>query len=80
MSCATAAVRSIRISSRSATAAAILSVAVEVRRAECEERGMTYAAPLKVTIRLTVFDKDPESGVKTIRDIKEQESSSVKFR
>src|SRR5438874_2555587 len=41
--------------------------------AECEERGMTYAAPLKVTIRLTVFDKDPESGNKTIRDIKEQE-------
>src|ERR1700732_4479423 len=41
--------------------------------AECEERGMTYAAPLKVTIRLTVFDKDPETGVKTVRDIKEQE-------
>jgi DNA-directed RNA polymerase subunit beta len=40
---------------------------------ECEERGMTYAAPLKVTIRLTVFDKDPEKGNKTIRDIKEQE-------
>src|SRR6185503_4732220 len=35
--------------------------------------GMTYAAPLKVTIRLTVFDKDPETGNKTIRDIKEQE-------
>src|SRR5499433_1982290 len=41
--------------------------------AECEERGMTYAAPLKVTIRLTVFDKDPDTGAKTIRDIKEQE-------
>jgi DNA-directed RNA polymerase subunit beta len=41
--------------------------------AECEERGMTYAAPLKVTIRLTVYDKDSESGNKTIRDIKEQE-------
>jgi DNA-directed RNA polymerase subunit beta len=40
---------------------------------ECEERGMTYAAPLKVTIRLTVFDKDAETGQKTIRDIKEQE-------
>ena len=34
---------------------------------------MTYAAPLKVTIRLTVFDKDPETGKKTVRDIKEQE-------
>src|SRR5436305_8772370 len=41
--------------------------------AECEERGMTYSAPLKVTIRLTIFDKDPETGNKTIRDIKEQE-------
>ncbi len=41
--------------------------------AECEERGMTYAAPLKVTIRLTVYDKDPETSVKTVRDIKEQE-------
>jgi DNA-directed RNA polymerase subunit beta len=41
--------------------------------AECEERGMTYAAPLKVTIRLTVFDKEAETGAKTVRDIKEQE-------
>jgi DNA-directed RNA polymerase subunit beta len=41
--------------------------------AECEARGATYAAPLKVTIRLTVFDKDPETGVKSVRDIKEQE-------
>jgi DNA-directed RNA polymerase subunit beta len=40
---------------------------------ECEERGMTYAAPLKVTIRLTVFDKDAETGQKSVRDIKEQE-------
>ena len=34
---------------------------------------MTYAVPLKVTIRLVVWNKDPETGVKTIRDIKEQE-------
>ncbi|MEK7405504.1 MAG: DNA-directed RNA polymerase subunit beta, partial [Acidobacteriota bacterium] len=40
---------------------------------ECEERGMTYAAPLKVTIRLTVYDKDSETGARTVRDIKEQE-------
>ncbi len=40
---------------------------------ECQERGMTYSAPLKVTIRLTIYDKDPDSGAKTIRDIKEQE-------
>src|SRR5271169_1230954 len=40
---------------------------------ECQERGMTFAAPLKVTIRLTIYDKDADSGAKTIRDIKEQE-------
>ena len=40
---------------------------------ECQERGMTYAAPLKVTIRLTVYSKDPETGKKSVRDIKEQE-------
>ncbi|GGH08514.1 DNA-directed RNA polymerase subunit beta [Silvibacterium dinghuense] len=42
-------------------------------QAECEERGMTYSAPLKVTVRLTIYDKDAETGAKTIRDIKEQE-------
>src|SRR6201996_2371293 len=41
--------------------------------AECEERGMTYSAPLKVTMRLTIYDKDPETGNKSIRDMKEQE-------
>src|SRR6476660_3823752 len=40
---------------------------------ECEERGMTFSAPLKVTVRLTIYDKDAETGNKTIRDIKEQE-------
>ncbi|MGB8509922.1 MAG: DNA-directed RNA polymerase subunit beta [Pyrinomonadaceae bacterium] len=40
---------------------------------ECQERGMTYSVPLKVKIRLTVFDKDPETGTKSIRDIKEEE-------
>src|SRR6187397_2641823 len=40
---------------------------------ECQERGMTYAVPLKVTIRLVVWNKDPDTGVKTIHDIKEQE-------
>ncbi len=41
-------------------------------QAECEERGMTYAAPLKVTIRLKMYDKD-EEGHKTVREFKEQE-------
>ncbi len=40
---------------------------------ECQERGVTYAVPLKVTIRLVVWNKDPDTGAKTIRDIKEQE-------
>src|SRR6201984_1329259 len=40
---------------------------------ECQERGMTYSAPLKVTIRLTIYDKDPDTGAKNVRDIKEQE-------
>ena len=41
--------------------------------AECQERGMTFAAPLKVTIRLTLYEKDSDTGHKNIRDIKEQE-------
>jgi DNA-directed RNA polymerase subunit beta len=40
---------------------------------ECQERGMSYSVPLKVKIRLTVFDKDAETGVATIRDIKEED-------
>jgi DNA-directed RNA polymerase subunit beta len=41
-------------------------------QAECEERGMTFAAPLKVTIRLKMYDKD-EEGNRSLRDMKEQE-------
>ena len=37
---------------------------------ECQERGMTFAVPLKVTIRLVVWDKDAETGAKSNRDIK----------
>jgi DNA-directed RNA polymerase subunit beta len=40
---------------------------------ECHQRGMTYAAPVKVVIRLVVWDKDEETGAKSIRDVKEQE-------
>ncbi|MBT5518206.1 MAG: DNA-directed RNA polymerase subunit beta, partial [Rhodobiaceae bacterium] len=40
---------------------------------ECQQRGMTYAAPLKVTLRLVVFDIDEETGAKSVKDIKEQE-------
>src|SRR3974390_2144574 len=40
---------------------------------ECRQRGMTYAAPLKVTLRLLVFDVDEETGAKSVKDIKEQD-------
>src|SRR6187399_2989214 len=40
---------------------------------ECRQRGMTYAAPLKVTLRLIVFDIDEETGARSVKDIKEQD-------
>jgi DNA-directed RNA polymerase subunit beta len=40
---------------------------------ECHQRGMTFAAPVKVRVRLVSWDVDKESGVQSIRDIKEQE-------
>ncbi len=40
---------------------------------ECIQRGMTYDIPLKIVVRLLTFDVDEETGVQTIRDIKEQE-------
>jgi DNA-directed RNA polymerase subunit beta len=40
---------------------------------ECHQRGMTFAAPLKVVIRLVVWDRNEEDGVQSIRDVKEQE-------
>jgi DNA-directed RNA polymerase subunit beta len=40
---------------------------------ECRERGMTYAAPLKVVVRLVVWDVDEETSARSIRDVKEQE-------
>jgi|APLak6261679142_1056127.scaffolds.fasta_scaffold00232_21 DNA-directed RNA polymerase subunit beta len=40
---------------------------------ECRQRGMTFAAPIKVVVRLVVWDKDEETGAQSIRDVKEQE-------
>src|SRR5690625_459039 len=40
---------------------------------ECQQRGMTYGAPLKVTLRLVVWDVDDDTGARSIRDIKEQD-------
>ena len=40
---------------------------------ECQQRGMTYAAPLRVKLRLVIYDKDVSGDNKPIKDIKEQE-------
>ncbi len=40
---------------------------------ECQQRDMTYAAPLKLTLRLIVFDINEETGARTIKDVKEQD-------
>ncbi|GJL89999.1 MAG: DNA-directed RNA polymerase subunit beta [Minwuia thermotolerans] len=40
---------------------------------ECVQRGLTYAAPLKVTLRLIVFEVDEDTGAKSVLDIKEQD-------
>ncbi len=40
---------------------------------ECQQRGMTFAAPLKVTLRLIVFEIDPDTQAKSVKDIKEQD-------
>jgi DNA-directed RNA polymerase subunit beta len=40
---------------------------------ECQQRDITFAAPLKVTLRLVVWDIDEETGARSIRDIKEQD-------
>src|SRR6202051_1558794 len=39
---------------------------------ECHQRGMTFAAPLKVTIQLVIWDVDPESGVRSIKNVTAQ--------
>src|SRR5262249_16308171 len=40
---------------------------------ECHQRGMTFAAPLKVTVQLVIWDVDQESGTRSIKNVKEQE-------
>jgi DNA-directed RNA polymerase subunit beta len=46
---------------------------LEYTQQDCQERGMTFAVPLKVTFRLFVYDKDPETGTRMMRDAKEEE-------
>ncbi len=46
---------------------------VKYDKDECLQRGMTYEAPIKITVRLVVYDVDKETGTRSIRDIKEQE-------
>ena len=40
---------------------------------ECRQRGMTYAAPMRVTLRLIVFEVDPDTEARSVLDIKEQD-------
>lgn len=40
---------------------------------ECRSRGMTFAAPIRVVVRLVIWDRDEEAGTQSIRDVKEQE-------
>src|SRR5579863_4403756 len=40
---------------------------------ECQQRGITFAAPLKVTLRLVVFDVNEDTGSRELKDIKEQD-------
>ncbi|MGH7772439.1 MAG: DNA-directed RNA polymerase subunit beta [Candidatus Binatia bacterium] len=40
---------------------------------ECHQRGMTFAAPLKVTVQLVLWDVDPQTGSRSIKNVKEQE-------
>ncbi|MEK7773460.1 MAG: DNA-directed RNA polymerase subunit beta [Deltaproteobacteria bacterium] len=40
---------------------------------ECHQKGMTYASPIKLLVRLIMWDRDPETKAQSIRDIKEQE-------
>src|SRR5919202_1159684 len=40
---------------------------------ECRQRGMTYAAPMRVTLRLIVFEVDPDTETRSVLDIKEQD-------
>ncbi|MDM7202919.1 MAG: DNA-directed RNA polymerase subunit beta [Thermodesulfobacteriaceae bacterium] len=45
----------------------------ELDEAQAKDKGQTYEAPMKLRVRLVTYDIDPDTGVKSIRDIKEQE-------
>ena len=40
---------------------------------ECQQRGATYAAPLRVLVRLVIYDKEASANAKVVKDIREQE-------
>ncbi|MDR2694870.1 MAG: DNA-directed RNA polymerase subunit beta, partial [Deltaproteobacteria bacterium] len=42
-------------------------------QAECIAKGLTYETPIRITVRLVVYDVDDASGARSIRDIKEQD-------
>lgn len=46
---------------------------IKYNEKECKDKGLTYEAPVKITVRLIVFDNESEGEAKSVRDIKEQE-------
>ena len=42
-------------------------------QAECISKGLTYEAPMRIKVRLVVYDADEDSGTRSVRDIKEQD-------
>ncbi len=51
----------------------IVSLKLPLSESECKDKEATYEVPLKVTIRLAVYDKDSDTGVKHLKDVKEEE-------
>jgi DNA-directed RNA polymerase subunit beta len=47
---------------------------------ECQQRGNNYAAPLKVTVHLVIYDVDPTSGARSIKNVKGRRSTSARSR
>ncbi|MEZ4255310.1 MAG: hypothetical protein R3A78_06275 [Polyangiales bacterium] len=47
---------------------------------ECHQRDMTYAAPIRVTIHLIIYENSPDGGEPKVRDIRRRKSTSAKSR
>jgi len=79
--CATSAAPSTRIPRTSATSCGDpVGLQLKYDVTECEERGMTYSAPLKVTMRLTIYEKDAETGTRAFAISKSRKCSLAMCR